>query len=161
MRHFYTDANYCCVSQSFINEEALHLPAKCSIPPWRRSAERDVSLREWRGRQARRRHNKRAACFSRRVQFRNVADTSRAALHISISCPWPPGPPRSIEQNPKCSKGHQRHAWGFNGISCKGTKINLHLSDSFAFHLLSSAAISQPRTLQGALHFNSHLWTVI
>lgn len=37
MRHFYTDANYCCVSQSFIHEEAFHLlaglpaPRKCSL----------------------------------------------------------------------------------------------------------------------------------
>lgn len=121
MRHFYTDANYCCVSQSFIHEGGLlslggffffFLPAprKCSFTPPCHAAERDVSLQEWRGDRCNQRNNTSAARSTRRVQFKSTELCISAAdiiterpvsveyLHFPVSDkPWPCWRPRSID----------------------------------------------------------------
>lgn len=131
------------MSWSFIYEEALHhlaalpAPGKCSFPPWLRSAERDVSLREWRE-DRRTEGTTRAPLVSPdgsglenwimylcgwHIQRRTCQQ--RKYLHFlpQSASLWPCWPPRSIDWKENVENSHiSITTWGFNGITCK--KIN-------------------------------------
>lgn len=176
MRHFYTDANYCCVSQSFIHEELVGFTCATQVllPPWCPGAETEMSP------------SRSDSCTKETPapawsSLRKLNNASQSDFNISVSCLRP-------TVTLFCTKEHWLAAdtdvgtesithpeWWVTGKTSR-TKHYSHFStcnekcnllipvhfNNFAL-LCCNTQASQLKMLQGkdewAFHVNSQLWT--